>query len=327
MTSLIFSLLLAFSSPVAAGREVPISDEMFFSGTCDASGGAALTDDLFAAADDESNHIRVYSRSRGGAPLFDLPLDRFLRVERREPEADIEGAARVGETIFWITSHARNQKGKLRQSRQRFFATRIVSLDPPRLEPVGRAYDRLLADLESSPELAKFDLEGASELAPKEKRALNIEGLCAGPNGSVLIGFRNPVPKKKALLVPLLNPLELIGSPNAKAQFGKAIRLDLDGRGIRDLVERDGKYYIIAGSFDSADRFELYSWDGQETVSLLHRWEKHSMNPEAILALPGRPELLILTDEGSKRNAGARPCKELPPANRRFRGVLAVPPG
>jgi hypothetical protein len=299
---------------------VKFAGETQFSGACDASAGAAITDDLFVAADDETNHLRIYSRSQGGAPVFQLPLDRFLRVDRHEPEADIEGAARVGEVIYWIGSHGRNQKGEVRASRQRFFATRIVSTDSPRIEPLGSGYDGLLPDFENAPQLEKFDLEEASELAPKEKNALNIEGLCARPDGSLLIGFRNPVPKKKALLVPLLNPAELVNGKDAHAKFGKAIRLDLEGRGIRDIVQRDGSYFIIAGAFDSGNRFELYRWDGQQSITLLHRWEKHSFNPEAILALPGKA-LFVLSDESSKH--GVLSCKDLPASSRSFRGVLA----
>ncbi|HTG45557.1 MAG TPA: DUF3616 domain-containing protein, partial [Verrucomicrobiae bacterium] len=144
---------------------------------------------------------------------------------------------------------------------------------------------------------------------------------CARPDGTLLIGFRNPVPKKKAILVPLLNPAELLSGQRAKASFGKPIRLDLNGLGIRDIVQRDGQYHIVAGAFGSANKFELYSWDGQGTPSLLHQWEKHALNPEAILALPGNPGFLILTDEGS-RSTGGRPCKELPESSRRFRSVL-----
>src|SRR5262245_33287740 len=121
--------------------DVTILSEKFFSGACDASAGVALTDDLFAAADDESNHLRVYSLSGGSAPLFDRSVNAFLDVDPREPEADIEGAARVGDVIYWITSHARNKQGKERTSRQRLFATRIVSLDPPKLEPFGKPYE------------------------------------------------------------------------------------------------------------------------------------------------------------------------------------------
>ncbi len=299
--------------------EVKFTGEMQFRGACDASAGVAITEDLFVAADDETNRLRVYSRSQGGAPVFQLPVDRFLKVDRREPEADIEGAARVGNVIYWIGSHGRNQKGEERPSRQRFFATQIVSTDPPRIEPMGTAYDGLLPDLESAPQLGKFDLEEASELAPKDKNALNIEGLCSRPDGTLLIGFRNPVPKKKALLVPLLNPAELVEGKNVHAKFGNPIRLDLDGRGIRDMVQRDGVYYIVAGASGSGNRFELYKWYGQESVSLLHRWEKHSFNPEAILALPGK-SLFVLSDESSK--GGLISCKNLPAGSRSFRGVL-----
>jgi hypothetical protein len=292
-----------------------------FSGACDASAGAALDANYFAAADDESNHVRVYSLARGGAPVFDLALDQFLRVERREPEADIEGAARIGDTIYWIGSHARNQKGKMRPSRQRLFATKIISLEPPRLEPAGRAYDGLLTDLEDAPELQKYDFEAAAELAPKDKSALNIEGLCAGPEGSLLIGFRNPVPKKRALLVPILNPAELVSGSGARARFGQPIRLDLGGRGVRDIVQRENDYFIVAGAYDSGNKFELYHWDGHAGLSVLHRWKKHSINPEAILAMPGTNDLLVLTDESGKDDAG-RECKELPAWSRHFRGVL-----
>jgi hypothetical protein len=153
---------------------------------------------------------------------------------------------------------------------------------------------------------------------------LNIEGLCARPDGSLLIGFRNPVPKKKALLVPILNPAQLVNNTGTRAKVGDPIRLDLDGRGIRDLVQRDGKYYIIAGAYDGADRFELYEWNGAEGISLLHKWPKHTVNPEAILALPTRPELLVLSDESSKGSEYIA-CKNLPSRLRKFRGVLVQP--
>src|SRR5262245_20346176 len=67
------AFLLSFLLAVFVGRaDVTILSEKFFFGACDASAGVALTDDLFAAADDESNHLRVYSISGNGAPLFDL---------------------------------------------------------------------------------------------------------------------------------------------------------------------------------------------------------------------------------------------------------------
>src|SRR5262245_6804155 len=125
MTKALIGFLLSCSL-IGSRGDVQILSETSFAGVCDASAGAALPDDRFVAADDETNHIRVYSLSRGGPPLLDLSLNSFLQVERKEPEADIEGAARVGDVIYWIGSHARNQNGKVRPSRQRFFGTRVV---------------------------------------------------------------------------------------------------------------------------------------------------------------------------------------------------------
>jgi hypothetical protein len=46
-------------------------------------------------------------------------------------------------------------------------------------------------------QLKDYELEKAEKLAPKEEGGLNIEGLTATPNGELLIGFRNPIPKEK----------------------------------------------------------------------------------------------------------------------------------
>src|SRR5262245_21326104 len=87
------AILLVFGLVSACLAEVKFATETQFTGVCDASAGVAITDDLFVAADDETNRLRIYSRSQGGAPVFQLPLDRFLRIDRHEGEADIEGAA------------------------------------------------------------------------------------------------------------------------------------------------------------------------------------------------------------------------------------------
>ena len=289
---------------------------------CDASAGFALTDDLFVAADDESNELRTYSRSRPGHPVAKLDLRRFLLVGRDNDETDIEGSAQVGDIVFWMTSHGRNKDGKPRPTRQRFFATRLnTTSGQPRLELVGQLYAGLLRDLSFDPQLKPFGLYAASQLAPKDKGALNIEGLCSRPDGSLLIAFRNPVPNKKALLVPLLNPAELVAGKGARAKFGPPIQLDFDGNGIRDLVQQNGTYYIIAGAHNGRDDFQLYSWNGADALTMLHDW-KGSFNPEAVVPVPGHPKnLIILSDDGSRKTKGT-PCKMLPEAQRKFRTVL-----
>lgn len=289
---------------------------------CDASAGIALSTNIFVAADDESNQLRTYSRAHPGVPVNQLELGAFLQIGKGKPEIDAEGAAQVGDIVYWITSHGRNRQGELRPSRQRFFATRISNKGEPRLEISGRPYANLLRDLVADPQFEQFDLADAASKAPKKKGALNIEGLAARPDGTLLIAFRNPVPDKKALLIPLLNPAELVKPGGARAKFGPAIQLDLDGNGIRDMVQRDGKFYMIAGARDGGHDFQLYRWNGNAAPELLHEWKARSFNPEAILSVPGRPnEFIILSDDGSLKQGGTE-CKDLPEAARRFRSVL-----
>jgi hypothetical protein len=301
---------------------VQISEERVYTRMCDASAGIALSTNIFVAADDESNQLRTYARSRPGVPVSQLELGGFLMIGKGAPEIDTEGAAQVGDTVYWITSHGRNRDGEIRPSRQRFFATKINTNGEPRLEVSGRPYANLLRDLIAEPQFSGFELEEAAGKAPKKKNALNIEGLCARPDGTLLIAFRNPVPKKKALLIPLLNPAELARGGNVRAKFGAAIQLDLQGNGIRDMVQQDGKFYMIAGARDGGHEFQLYKWDGKGAPELLHQWEARTFNPEAILSVPGRAgEFLILSDDGSLKTAGT-PCKDFPEASRRFRSVL-----
>lgn len=314
-------IIAAFLLARSVAAAVQISEEKLFSHMCDASAGIALTPDLFVAADDESNKLRTFSRSRPGNPVHELDLTIPLQIGRGSPETDVEGAAQVGDIVYWITSHGRNKDGKFRPSRQRFFATRLVGGDQPKLEFAGRLYVGLLRDFASDPHLKSFDLHRASGLAPKEKGALNIEGLCSRPDGSLLIAFRNPVPNKKALLVPLLNPAELVAGKGARAKFGAPIQLDFDKNGVRDLMQQNGTYYIIAGAHNGRDDFALYSWDGSAPPTLLHDWNG-KFNPEAILSVPGKTDQFIILSDDGTRKTGGTPCKLLPEPNRRFRAVL-----
>ena len=322
MTRMLMVSLVCAASSYGA---VEVLQETIFSRMCSASAGVALSADVFAAADDESNRLRTYSRAKPGVPIQQVELGSFLQIGKGNAEIDLEGAAQVGNVVYWITSHARNRDGEARPTRQRFFATRISAGEEPRLETMGRAYGNLLRDLIAEPRFREFELAVASEKAPNKKGALNIEGLCARPDGSLLIAFRNPIPGKKALLIPLLNPAELVqhaSDPNVRAKFGEAILLSLDQNGVRDMVQRDGSYFIIAGARDGGKDAQLYRWDGKGAAVLAHQWEPRTFNPEAILSMPGRPnEFLILSDDGGVKTGG-KECKDMPEVSRQFRSIL-----
>ncbi len=315
--------LLIAGLELQAHGQVQVSAPILYSGMCDASAAVALTDKLFAVASDEDSVVRVYDRDQEGAPLQSIDLTAFLDLDARKPESDLEGAARVGDRAYWITSHGRNRNGKERRSRERFFAVQIITnAQRVELKMVGKPYEHLLDDLARDPKLKRFNLAAGSRLEPKARGALNIEGLSATPDGHLLIGFRNPIPGGKALLVPMLNPDAVIHGQAAK--FGEPILLDLGGLGIRDMAYWDGKYSIIAGSYDGKGESHLYEWRGDASMPrLIKHTHLKGLNPEAIIFYPdkGRGQFQLLSDDGKKLVNG-KPCKELAdPSRQHFRSV------
>lgn len=287
---------------------------------CDASGAVALDDHTFLVADDEDNVLRAYDARTGGAPLAAVDLSAALRLPSKKkgaPEIDIEAATRLGERAYFITSHGRNSSGKLKPERLRFFATTAPSHGKPEL--VGKPYEKLLQDLLAEPKLSAFQLAAAAELAPKAPGGLNIEGMTARPEGGVWLGFRNPLPQARALLVPLHNPEEL-AEGEGPARFGDPLTLDLGGLGVRALSYWRGRYLIAAGAFDSGRVSRLFIWDGRERVTAVDSVDVRAYSPEAFFTPEGQDRVLLLSDDGSVRVNGQE-CKRLEPSQKRFRGL------
>jgi hypothetical protein len=305
-------VLVASLVYACANEKLKIVRPMEYSGLRDASAAVAVSSNLFIVADDEKNTLRLYSADHAGPPLREFDLDAFLEVTSKSPEADLEGAALLGNRAFWIGSHGRNKDGKERPNRRRFFATDVaVTNGDVTLTPVGKPCKRLLDDLLRDSRFAQYHLAEAATRPPKEPDALNIEGLSATPEGNLLLGFRNPMPHGKALLIPLLNPNEVIDGQAAR--FGVAMLLDLDGLGIRDIAYFDGFYFIIAGPWHTGGKFQFYRWAGGDSKP--ERFVVKHMgdyNPEAIIIYPqtGFHEIQILSDDGNRAVNGI-PGKEL----------------
>jgi hypothetical protein len=306
----------------SAAEKTRPAESVRFSGMADASAGLAVGTNYFLAASDEDNTIRLYRRDSGGPPVKGFDLDAQLPVSGKVSEMDLEGAARIGSRAFWIGSHGRNREGKIRENRRLLFATEIRSSeDLVGLEVVGRPYRDLLEDLERDKRFASFQLLRASRLEPKEKGALNIEGLAQTEGEGLLIGFRNPIPGKKALLIPLRNPNQVI--LGKAAQFGDPILLDLDDRGIRDIAFCEGRYLILAGSYHGGGKFGLYEWKGGgSTPKLMASHGFKHFTPEAIVVYPdfGLSKVQILSDDGNLKVLGQRNKDMRDPSQRTFRG-------
>jgi len=294
-----------------------------YDGPCDASAAAALDADHFIVGDDEHNILHIYRQGQA-KPVGRVDLSAFLATDRSE-EADIEGAAAIGTRIYWITSHARDAKGRVRPSRHRFFATDVIPGDPPTVQPAGRIYTRLLNALLAADTLAPYRLATAAQRAAEAPGGLNIEGLAATPEGTLLIGLRNPLRQGRALLVPLLNPGELI--EGGSARFGAPVEIDLDQRGIRSIERAGASYVIAAGPTADTGSFALFSWSGRpgDAPTLIPGIKLRDLRPEALFAIPGSKTVQVLSDDGGLMVGGVE-CKKLPAARQHFRSLTITLP-
>ncbi len=288
-----------------------------FEGTCDASAAVELGRTRALVADDENNLLRVYDVERGGKPVLEIDVSSSLGIERTKgAESDLEGSTRVGDRAYFISSHARTSKGKRDPDRLRFFATELPS-DSGGLKVLG-TYRSLLEDLMDEPKLARFGLRAASMLPPKEPGGFNLEGLTARAEGGLWLGFRNPLPQGRALLVGLLNPEEVL--EGKKARFSDPVLLDLGGLGVRALSRWKSTTLILAGPSGDGGPFKLFRLKGERTVEPL-AVDLSGFGAEAIFADDSRDEILILSDDGTKDVAG-KPCKkQKDPGKKSFRGV------
>jgi Protein of unknown function (DUF3616) len=312
---------------VANARGDVVSTQTFYYGMCDASAAVALNNDLYAVANDEDNALRIYHAMSGGPPLQSVDLSSFLGVDPKKPETDLEGACWLGDQIFWISSHGRNREGEYRSSRHRFFATKVeMTAAGVKLVLAGRVYTGLLSDLLREPRFRSFELAAASRLPPKSPGALNIEGLCPTRQGHLLIGFRNPIPRGHALLIPLLNPTELLAGKSPR--FGEPILLNLGGLGVREIALWQNDYLIVAGSHDGRGRSRLYQWAGGNAEPReISEVDLKDFNAEALLVYPDhRWPFQLLSDDGTMMIDGVA-CKSLANGSlKRFRSLWVTLP-
>lgn len=319
--------LIALSAFFAVLDETRAQTPTVYHGMCDASAAVALGKDHFIVGDDELNVLRIYKRDQPEA-VGQVDLSSFLGTKPKK-ESDIEGAARLGNKIFWISSHGINSDGEVQDRRRKLFATEILEGAVPTVLAVKQPYSKLVDDLSVDPKLVKYNLAEAAKKPPKTKGALNIEGLADFGDGKLLIGFRNPLQADAvngdlAFLVPLENPDDVIGGASAK--FGDPIEVFLGGRGVRSIEKVGGTFLIVAGPIDGKGAFDLYRWSGDRADKpvVVPTDALKGLNPEALFAIPETADVQILSDDGTVDVAG-KECKEAPRAAQSFRSVIVKP--
>ena len=308
--TLTFILVIALSACVAvSAAEFSLGAKVQFEGAVDGSAGADVGGGFFVGATDEDNTLRLYDVNGGPSPkTLDVGVGEAVKCAlglEKIKECDLEGAAKIGDLIFWIGSHGRDKNAKEKKERQVLFATKVSGVGKDaKLEVAGKVYTQLIDDLLKDPALAPFDLAKAATLAPKAEGGLNIESLAADGD-KLWIGFRNPKSKaNEALLVPLLNPTEII-KKGARAKLGDPLLLKLSELGVRDMVAWNDGFLIIAGDF--VDRFapgakpsRVFWWKpGTEPKDI--GVDFGDLNPEAIMIMGNgdKARILILSDDGT----------------------------
>ncbi|WP_397595895.1 DUF3616 domain-containing protein [Silanimonas sp.] len=303
---------LALASPA-------IASEPRFIGACDASAAVTLTGGALLVASDEDNLLRAYAPGRP-EPLFQLDVSPMLGGPALREEADLEGATRIDDRLYWIASHGADKNGRRRAARHALFAMRELERDGRvALVPIGTVHTGLIEALARHPALRDVPLAEAAKLPPKQEGALNIEALGADPDGRLWIGFRNPIPDGKALLVPLHNPGEVIEAA-AQPVFGDPVRLDLGGLGLRSMEYSPAlqSWLLVGGPIDDGGRLQVFRWTGDAAAmpTAVPGLAFDDLQPEALVLT--EDGLLLLSDDGTRPVAGGE-CKDAPVGQRAFR--------
>jgi hypothetical protein len=253
-----------------------------YEGMTSVSAAVAVAEDMFIAGSGEDNVLRIYRTAGSSTPVASLNVSGLLGLDG-EP-ANIRGAAKIADRIYWITAHSRDEDGRIKPGRYRFFATTIKRENGKiSIEPVGKPCTTLLNRLPGLNTVGTLRLDKAmrlgeelsgsqrQKLAPT-REGLNIEALCADPRvGTLLIGFRNPRPVRVitgrpcALVLPLNNAAEVI-EKGKEPMFGEAMLWDFDGLGITciEYSPSHGAYFILAQPHNDGTPCVLYRWPGMK---------------------------------------------------------------
>ncbi|MCS1409504.1 MAG: hypothetical protein M2R45_02686 [Verrucomicrobia subdivision 3 bacterium] len=312
------------TSPARMPQSYLVARVLSQPGCCDGSAGVALDADHFLVGNDEDSILRIYPRGESSTPVQTINLRKFLDLKKKDDESDLEGLARIGSTVYGIASHSRSKDGDKRKGRRRFFALEYSNQNNRhQLIPYGSPYTELLEAFGESPILRAINLEKAATRAGDEKDGLNIEGLASTPEGALLIGFRTPILRSKTLLIPLLNPRDVVtGEP---PRFGSPKLITLDGMGIRGIEQHNGSYILTTETERGKSFPQLYQWDGTtERPTRLFTALPKSLNPESVIIFPdtGLNELHLLSDDGNEK-IGKKACNDIKKDHdKRFRRLV-----
>ncbi|OWK40407.1 hypothetical protein FRUB_05326 [Fimbriiglobus ruber] len=270
--------------------------------------GAAVAGDFRVVVSDESPTVEVMRKIEGGYEVaYTLPLG------PPDMEIDIEAVAADGATVYVSGSHNRirniGQKGgggvgsvDDKPSRAQVFQFTLGDDGKP-----GEVKTTSLRDV-----LKNHKVLGPFAVQASKENGIDIEGL-AFKAGRLYFGFRGPVLRDN--WVPVLNCT--FADPAGTANVGY---INLDGRGVRDLVAVADGFLVLAGPMGDGDAStRLYHWDGKDGLApenpgkttLLAEFPKApksagKLEGVAVLKQSGTEYELLVVSDGPKNGAPTR---------------------
>ena len=270
------SYQINFASSDGSPEVIP-SKTFWHTGMSDGSTGIPLDSLYYVAGDDELNVLNVYHRSKSGLPVKSYSYTSFLNLPNpSSPEVDVEASAAspVSNGKYYWTGSMSNGKFPYdnKPNRDRLFSTFVTkTADSTSFAFSGYVNIRTALLAWGDTNGYNFTSSAAAGSNSKALAGFSIEGMAFGPDNTTLyLGLRAPlVPtsfRHNAVIAPLLNFETWFnnGNPNGPPAFGSPIELDLDFRGIREIIRlSNGTYIIVAGSpVDDGGVNNIYKWSG-----------------------------------------------------------------
>jgi hypothetical protein len=310
-------------------------------GMCEPSGAVAMPQGgfgQFLVANDEDNQLRAYESGDGRlVPLEGGDFGKAFGLDptKKRDKADIEAATWLAGRTYWIGSHSRNSDGEMRKARWQIFSADVRAQGGGLAVAVGRSNSGLpaaLAALDATlAEAIDLGDEKDKDLAA-EKDGFNLEGLAARPDGSALVGLRNPLKDGAAILVPIVNLAEVVETSSVPV-LGAPVMLPLGGRGVRSLEwsAAANAFFIAAGPPGSEGDFAVFRWSGAagDDPTMLFRLADldglDDFHPEALIVDDAGRRLLLISDDGDRLVDGGMACNEIDdPEKQHFRSVVVT---
>ena len=264
------------------------------------SGAVALPNNQLLLVEDESQeslHLIEFNKDGEIKELGSPKMSRKTEMKLKHKVRDLEGVTSHNKQIYAITSHSTNKVHKHKKAREQIIRFEYEDGKVSHF----KHYHGLLDELKKLHPIF-------NSLSMKRKKEVNIESLAWDKeNNSLLIGFRTPLIKGKAIVVTLTNP-DSIFDKKEQPKLEKPIFLDLYGDGIRGMSWDEAKqgYWIISGSIGKrkGQEFALWFWDKNNNTLTINEENRNLGYAEGITKIENLG-LFVVQDNGSKKTHGA----------------------